>query len=208
MTPQPNSREAASDSDILQTPKVATKPRGRSVKNVLMLTSGSVSDLLNQSQAKGHLSLDFFRQLSIQTDAVLRDIAVLLETATLDPMDRLMIGQVTDLIKHPTNVLSDIEAETVRIANVCAGYMMQGEDVPPAIDAISDYLFALQCVNRISFVEEAIERKDFYDPEVFEAWNRAFEWAIYSENDALVRAVDDLKISLNNAKLGERLENL
>lgn len=84
---------------------------------------------------------------------VLADVATLLKSEPVDEVDRSTINAAIEFIENPTEKLEDIQLHTTRIGEVCGGYEMQGNDTPPAIDALHAHFLSLQCLNRIDFVE-------------------------------------------------------
>ena len=84
---------------------------------------------------------------------VLADVATLLKSESVDEVDRSTINAAIEFIENPTEKLEDIQLHTTRIGEVCGGYERQGNDTPPAIDALHAHFLSLQCLNRINFVE-------------------------------------------------------
>ncbi|MFC1810563.1 hypothetical protein ACFLZH_03625 [Patescibacteria group bacterium] len=113
-----------------------------------------------------------------QKGKILNDVAALFERSGIeDEVDQKIVREAIAFIENPTENLSDIMSHTTIIAQVLAGYMMQGADEPPEIDAIHAYLLALQCINRVKFVEEGFAQESPDFPEINKAANRGKDWA-------------------------------
>ncbi len=116
--------------------------------------------------------------LQSKKDTVLSGIAALLESGAIeDETDRSLVVAAVAFVENPTENLTDIMNHTTNIGLVLGGYEMQGVDVPPAIDAMHSYLFALQCINRIDFVEEELKKSPQASPEIQQAMVFALDWA-------------------------------
>ena len=115
-----------------------------------------------------------------------------------DETDRKLVIEAMAVVENPSENLSDIMKHTTLIAQVMAGYMMQGEEAPQEIDALNGYLLALQCVNRMKFIEDEIEKGNTNSPEIKQAMVRAIEWARilsvdYYVDQTFLTAVTELK---------------
>lgn len=149
------------------------------------------------------LSRDLLLRLQSQTRKVLGDIAALFERGTItDETDRKFIMEAFGFIENPTENLSDAIGHTTHIGEVFGGYEMQGADPPPAIDAMHGYLWALQCIGRIKFIETALDQGSAGSSEVQHAMVMALQDAgmllsAYKDGTFL-GAVNELKSRLGN----------
>lgn len=102
---------------------------------------------------QAHLSQDLLIKMQSQT----RNILDAVERITIeDEVDRKKVAEAAVFIESPTENLSDIMSHTTPIGQVLGGYAMQGVEPPSEIDAMHGYLVALQCINRINFIEEEL----------------------------------------------------
>lgn len=147
-----------------------------------------------------HLAQDLLLELKSRTSKVLGDIAALLESGAVeDEADRGVISAAVAFVENPTENLADIMGHTTNIGSVIGGYDMQGMDPPPAIDAMHAYLLALQCINRINFIEAGIEQGSG-SPEIQHAIAQALDWATVLsggyKDATLLGTVNELQVRL------------
>ena len=124
------------------------------------------------------LSPDLLLDLESQKGKILSDIAALLESGGIeDEVDQGIVKKAMAFIENPSENLEDILPHTKHIGMVLAEYDMERTEPPPEIDAIEAYLYALQCINRVKFVEKelALESPNFL--EIKEACRRGKGWA-------------------------------
>jgi len=163
------------------------------------------------------LTPNLVERLSSQKRKVLGDIQKLnFNNGIKDEADRRIVELAFTFVENPTENLQEIMSYTTAVAQVLAGYMqiedapgdldaLQGDEAPAEIDALHGYLLAMQCLNRISFIENEIEKGNINTPEIQQAINRAFEWASiisrgYKDHAYLLDAVNELKDRLNSFK--------
>lgn len=116
--------------------------------------------------------------MGVKKAVVIARITSLLERGPLDEIDKTTIEAAVAFIENPSENLAEIQKHTIRIGEVAAGYMMQGENAPAEIDDLEAYLFSLQCMNRIKFIEEEMSRAVIINPsEITEAITLALDWA-------------------------------
>ncbi|EKD94042.1 MAG: hypothetical protein ACD_28C00003G0003 [uncultured bacterium] len=142
-------------------------------------------------------------ELKSRTRSVLAGTLHLLQGGAIkDEIDRAILSEAATFIETPTESLEEIKSHTTAMGQVLAGYVMQGEDTPPAINVLDAYLWTLQCINRIQFVEEALEREGAYSPDIAQAMLFAFDWATMllsgHKNHAPFDAVKELQERLKN----------
>lgn len=83
---------------------------------------------------------------------VLDGIRSLLAGELADETDRPLLTEAIEYIENPTDNFEDIKVHTKNIVAIAAMTYM-GENIPPAIEALQAYFYALQCVNQMNFVE-------------------------------------------------------
>ena len=117
-------------------------------------------------------------KLNSQKTNVLGSLSALLERNGInDEIDKKLVVEAMAFVENPSEDISVIMKQTTLIGQVLGGYMMQGEEAPAEIDALHGYLLAVQCVNRMKFMEDEIEKGNPFSHEVNEAKDRVFEWA-------------------------------
>jgi hypothetical protein len=112
-----------------------------------------------------------------QKRSVLHDIHVLLKGDTITEVDRNIIVNAVAFIENPTENLPDIMAHMAIVGRVVGDYMVEGIDPPPEIDAVHGYLLALQCANRVNFIEEGLLQGGDDQTEIREALELLTGWA-------------------------------
>lgn len=159
-----------------------------------------VAAVIDQSENPTNLSQECLMKLKLQTGTVLSEIAALIESGPIDETDREPINEAVAFIENPTEDLLDIMKHTYSIGLVVSGYMMQGADVPPAIDAMNGYLLAFQCINRMSFVEREVREGDPNSSEVKDYISIALSEAITLSREYkggnILSAVNELRSRL------------
>lgn len=145
------------------------------------------------------LSEDLLIKMQSRTRAILDDV----ERITIeDEVDRNRVMKAGVFIENPTENLSDIRSNTTSIAHVVAGYMMQGAECPPEIDAMHGYLMALQCINLMKFIEEALVQGAFDQLVIQDAMIRgkgnAKNLSKAYNDDTFLNAFDELQDKLDN----------
>ncbi|MFC1656009.1 hypothetical protein ACFL3C_04010 [Patescibacteria group bacterium] len=124
------------------------------------------------------ISPDLLLELELQKEKILSDIAILLEEGGIeDDVDQKIVREAIALIENPSENLEDIMPHTTNVAQVLAGYMMQGAEEPPEIDAMHGYLLALQCINRVKFAEEEFAQESPDVAAINKAYSRGVDWA-------------------------------
>ncbi len=157
-----------------------------------------MSNLDTPDYSPDHLSQELVLKMESQKVKILRDIAELLECGGIeDEVDREIVVGATEFIENPSEELSEIMSQTVNIGAVLAGYDMQGVNFPPQIDAMQGYLFALQCINIIKFVEEALMQGSSDFSKIQKAMSRGADWAItlskWYNDDTFLSAFNELQ---------------
>lgn len=152
-----------------------------------------------------HLAQDLMPELESRKQKVLRDVATLLQSGGVeDETDRGIVEAAAAFLEKPTENLSEIMSHTSNIGAVFGGYEMMGMDIPPALDAMYACLLALQCINRINFVEGEIEKGSaLISPEIQDAMAMALDRAT-----AFSRAYKDGALLAAVNQLQERLKGL
>ena len=136
--------------------------------------------------------------LKSQTSKVLNDAIALLENGGVeDPIDQKIVLDAIELIKNPPEDLEEIKTHGTNIGAVVAGYYEQGNEPPPAIDAIHKYFWSLECINRLNFVEEKLEQGSEIMEEIELAMAIALKCATTLadgyKDDSLLKAVNELR---------------
>jgi hypothetical protein len=148
------------------------------------------------------LAPELSTKLKSQVKKVVDDIAALLKSETLqDKADIRILTDARSFIENPTEKLEDITKHSTDVGQVLGGYDQQGIDAPTAIDALNRYLLTLICVNRIKYIEEAIEKGTAASPEVKYAMKMADDRATL-----LSRGYKDDTLLAATKKLQERLK--
>jgi len=147
-------------------------------------------------------SYNLLLRLKSQTRSVSGRIATLLEQGAIqDETDRQLVVEAVAFIENPTENLSEIMNHTTNIGIVEGGYDMQGAETPPEIIAMHGYLFALQCINQINFIENELEQSSPDSAKIKQALALALDWAtILSrgyKDHTLLSAVNELQGRLN-----------
>ncbi len=150
-----------------------------------------------------YLSQDLLLKMQSQTRGILDAAVALLEGGTVeDEVDREKIEKAAAFIENPTENLSDIMGHTTFIGHVMFGYMTQGEEYPPEIDALNGYLIALQCINRISFIEGEFAQGSPDSSKIQEAIALGSPWAKrlskWYDDDAFLNTFNELRDRLGN----------
>lgn len=150
-----------------------------------------------------HLSQDLLLKTQSRTKNILGAVAALLERGAVeDEVDRKILKRIIAFIENPTEDLSDIMGHTTSVGQVLSGYEMQGAQSPPEIDAMHGYLVALQCINRINFIEEELVQGSPDSSEVQQAMRRGLGWArvlLNADSDgAFFDAFNELQDRLGN----------
>lgn len=150
------------------------------------------------------LAQDLMLGLKSKTRNVLGDVATLLQSGGVeDETDRGIVESAAAFLENPTEDLSEIMGHTTNIGAVLGGYEMQGADVPAAIDAMHAHFLALQCVNRMNFVEEELEKGSAGSAELQRIMAMALDWATI-----LSRGYKDGTFLAAVNELQERLKDL
>ncbi len=92
----------------------------------------------------------------VDTAATVSAIQALLSSETItDPTDKRNLEAATSFLASltGTEALADISKHGSAVAEVMSGYEMQGNDVPPEIDAVYLKLTVLQCQFHIDVVQ-------------------------------------------------------
>ena len=125
-----------------------------------------------------YLSQELVLKAESQKVKILNDIAALLESGGIeDEVDQGIVRGAIAFIENPSEELSGIMSQTTIIAQVLAGYMMQGLDYPPEVDAIHGYLFGLQCISIIKLIEQAVNSPDSSAVKIKKLMKRGRDWA-------------------------------
>lgn len=94
-----------------------------------------------------------------ETETVAGAVRALLQHGTIeDATDRRLVAEATAFIEAPTGNLSDIVKHLSNIGEVLGGYMMQGADAPPQVDAMHAHLLGLQCQYHIAAVKAELKQ--------------------------------------------------
>lgn len=108
---------------------------------------------------QSHPSEDLSISLNSKKVIVLEAISTLLEGEEIkDETDRNTVSEAKAFIESDTENLSEIQSHTTKIGQVIAGYEMQGDNAPPAIETMYCHLLMLSCINRIRFIEGELEK--------------------------------------------------
>lgn len=111
--------------------------------------------------------------------------------------DLKRVTRAAEFIKNPTDNLADIMEHGTNVGEVIVGYEMQGADTPDAVGAMHAYLFALQGINLMRFVEMELEKGVTDSPEIKSAMTRANSCAVILakgyKNTALSEALTELR---------------
>jgi hypothetical protein len=142
-------------------------------------------------------------RLQSKTRTVLTAVDELIQSgAVKDEADREMIKKAIALIENPTEDIATIQGTTTMIGMVCGGYEMLGTDVPAAVDDMHKYLLALQCINRISFVEAELEMGSPDNGKIEQAMVWALDAATHLsrgyKDSSLLEAVNELQERLGS----------
>jgi hypothetical protein len=120
------------------------------------------------------LSSALFLKLEAQKGQVLLDIALLLQENGLeDDVDKRLVGEAVEFVENPTEEVEAVMKHATAIGAVHAEYDMQEIAQPAAIDALYEYIYALQCVIQIKFAEEVFKRQPFDSAETKTAIHQA-----------------------------------
>jgi hypothetical protein len=98
---------------------------------------------------------------AVDTAGVAGAIHALLAGETItDPVDRQYLTGATDFLRSITGAerLADMATHASNLAEVISGYEMQGQDVPPEIDAAYVQLCVLQCQFHINAVTAELQQ--------------------------------------------------
>jgi hypothetical protein len=154
-------------------------------------------------QVSAHLSEGLLLKLEARKRNIAADVSPLLESGSIDSEnDRRLVREARDFVENPGEDIERIKRHTTMVGMVSSGYDMQGADVPPALDALHAYLSSLQCVNRIKFIEEELDKGNTDSPEFKLALAQILDWATnlsrgYKDN-TMLDAVNELQERLGN----------
>lgn len=156
----------------------------------------------SQDYTQANTAQDLLLALQSKTGTVSGAAEALLASGVIeDPADRQFIVDAVSFIRNPTENYSDIRNHTTNIGDVAGGYEMQGADIPTEIDAMHAYLLALQCINRIDFIEKELAggSPDFTKIKDAMIWaeDPATHLSRGYKDDTLLTAVNELKNRLN-----------
>lgn len=135
-----------------------------------------------------------------------RDVAAavkaLLQHGTIEnATDRRLIAEATAFIETPTENLSDIMRYTSNIGEVLSGYMMQGAEAPPEVDALHGHLHALLCQYHIRSVRTELKQAAPDFPRIQDSMRLALGFAkILSKgyrDDSLLQEVQELQRNID-----------
>lgn len=114
------------------------------------------------------LAPDLLLRLESKKRAVLHGCSELLHRDTIaDKTDRRLLGEAMAFAENPTeNIVEIVRLSTDNVGMVLAGFDMQGVNAPPEITALQGHFFALQCVARIKFIEDELEKGAVVSPEM------------------------------------------
>ncbi len=178
---------------------------------VLFITIKYINTPGSPEQNEANSSQDLLVELQSRTKNVVGGIDGLLQVGALeDETDRTLVVAARAFIENPSENLAEIMNHTTNIGQVLAGYEMQGADAAPAIHAMNAFLFALQCVNRINYVEgwrdnfrtSSSDTQPSTEPALNLAMAQALDWATILSNgykdDTMLNAVHDLQSRLKS----------
>ncbi|NIA02312.1 MAG: hypothetical protein GWP15_02930 [Nitrospirae bacterium] len=147
------------------------------------------------------ISQNLLLKMEPQRNKILGDIATLLERGDIeDKIDRELVVKAVAFIENPTEDLSDITSHTTIIGQA----LTTMQEAPSEIVAMYSYFFALQCINRINFVEEKLSQETPADsPEIRKAMSRGLDWATtlsigHNDHISLITAFHELQARLNS----------
>jgi hypothetical protein len=125
-----------------------------------------------------YLSQELVLSKEAQKVKILNDIAALIDRGGIeDESDRGIVDGAIAFIKNPTEELSIIMSKTTILGQVLGGYLMQGADIPPEIDAIHGYFLGLQCISKIKLIEVELLKGDPDSVKIQGAMARGLDWA-------------------------------
>ena len=94
----------------------------------------------------------------LETVKITSAIRALLQSPDImDPIDRKIIEEAASFIESPVDDLTSITMHIDNIGAVCAGYMMQGNDVPREIDAMHKNLLGVLYKYHIAIVQSELQ---------------------------------------------------
>lgn len=150
----------------------------------------------SQDDAQTPLAPELLLRLQFRARKILNDVGSEL-SAIQDEIDRQFIIAAFRFIENPTEDLAEIMNHTTHIGEVIGGYDMQGMAPPPAIDAMHAYLFTLQCINRMNFVEVKLSQGSPISQEIQHAMAQALDWATLLargyKDETMLSAVNELQ---------------
>jgi len=158
-----------------------------------------MSPIDSPDHSQDHPSDDLMLQLRSKTGSILGNLTALLESGAIEnEVDRKYMKNAAAFIEKPTENLADIDGHLINIGEVLCGYDMQGMDPPAAIDAMSAHLRALRCINRMGFIEAALENGTASSSNIKEAMTMAVDEATtlakkVHKDDSLLNPVNELK---------------
>lgn len=170
-----------------------------------------MNNLDSPDYSRDHISQELELYLDSKKAKVLSDITTLLEHGCIeDEVDRGIVVGAVAFIENPSEEISAIMGQTKNIGQVLAGYMMSGADLPPEIDAIHGYLFALQCINKIKLIEAELLKESPDALVIQEAMARGSDWAItlskgYND-DTFLNAFNDLMEGSDGPRISKASE--
>ncbi len=131
---------------------------------------------------------------------VLHAVHFFLQNVTIDSTDRDIITKAMAFIENPTGNLADMKNQTADIEQVICGFMMEGKNIPKAIENMAAYLWTLQCIHGIQFIEAAIQDGSIQSAAILIALNHVHDWATtlakgYKDH-TILNAVNELRTKL------------
>lgn len=147
---------------------------------------------------KAHVGEELKSQLGLRAANVVGAARGWVEKGVfIDAVDRDVVSAAMAFMESPTENLAEIKKQAEIISQVLCGYMMQGEDTPPELDAVYNYLMTLQGANQISFIEAKLEEGvDVNTAEIQEPLTEVLGWAKViardCKDDTLLKAVNVL----------------
>ncbi|MBP9773870.1 MAG: hypothetical protein KBD00_04555 [Candidatus Peribacteraceae bacterium] len=94
----------------------------------------------------------------VDTESVTNDVQALLAfEGVTEAADIKMLTEASSFLNAPTENVADIARNASNVAEVMAGFEMQGEDPPEQIDAMHGQLLVLLCKSHIATAKGASE---------------------------------------------------
>lgn len=160
-----------------------------------------MNSLDSASYSPDYLSQELVLKMELQKVSILSDLAALLDRDGIeDEVDRGIVIDAFTFITNPSEDLSEIKSQTTIIGRVLVVYLMQGIEPPAEIDAISGYLFGLQCISIMKLIEEELLKEQSDILMIQGAMAKGSDWAKTLskgyKDDTFLNAFNELRDSI------------